>query len=64
MINEEIARGNQSALDKHIAAYNARPDRSTPKIKYTDVVNEALARLLSTRASGADRTEAPARKGK
>jgi hypothetical protein len=48
-INVEIAPGNQEALDRHIAAYNARPDRSTPKIKYTDVVNEALDKFLGAR---------------
>jgi hypothetical protein len=47
-INVEIAPGNQDVLDRHISAYNARPDRSTPKIKYTDVVNEALDKLLSS----------------
>jgi hypothetical protein len=41
-INVEIAPGNQAKLDVYIDAYNGRPDRSTPKIKYTDVVNDAL----------------------
>ncbi len=47
-INVEIAPGNQEALDRHIEAYNARPDRRTPKVKYTDVVNEALDRLFNS----------------
>jgi hypothetical protein len=46
-INVEIAPGNQAALDRHIEAYNARPDRGTPKVKYTDVVNQALDGFLS-----------------
>ena len=50
-INVEIAPGNQAALDRYIESYNHRPDRRTPKIKYTDVVNEALDKLLSTRRS-------------
>jgi hypothetical protein len=48
-INVEIAPGNQQALDRYIDSYNARVDRRTPKIKYTDVVNEALDKLLSAR---------------
>jgi hypothetical protein len=48
-INVEIAPGNQRAMDRYIESYNARPDRKTPKIKYTDVVNSALDQLLSAR---------------
>jgi hypothetical protein len=48
-INVEIAPGNQAAMDRYMDAYNRRPDRTTPKIKYTDVVNMALDRLLSAR---------------
>jgi hypothetical protein len=48
-INVEIAPGNQAAMDRYIESYNHKPDRKTPKIKYTDVVNEALDRLFSTR---------------
>jgi hypothetical protein len=48
-INVEIAPGNQAAMDRYIESYNHKPDRKTPKIKYTDVVNEALDRFLSTR---------------
>lgn len=48
-INVEIAPGNQQAMDRHIESYNHTPDRKTPKIKYTDVVNVALDKLLSTR---------------
>jgi len=46
-INVEIAPGNQEKLDLYIKAYNHRPDRATPKIKYTDVVNDALDAFLS-----------------
>ena len=48
-INVEIAPGNQQAMDRYIETYNHKSDRKTPKIKYTDVVNEALDKLLSTR---------------
>ena len=47
-INVEIAPGNQERLDLYISAYNHKPERATPKIKYTDVVNEALDRFFST----------------
>ncbi len=45
-INVEIAPGNQAAMDRYIEDYNRRPDRTTPKVGYTDIVNEALDRLL------------------
>ena len=45
-INVEIAPGNQAKMDVYIEAYNGRPDRRTPKIKYTDVVNDALDKFL------------------
>ena len=48
-INVEIAPGNQARMARFITAYNARPDRRTPKLKYTDVVNEALDRFLDAR---------------
>jgi hypothetical protein len=48
-INVEIAPGNQQAMDAYIEFYNRKLDRKTPKIKYTDVVNEALDKLLSAR---------------
>ena len=49
-------------MDLYIKAYNHMPDPRYPKIKYTDLVNEALDTFLSahkpvTRARGA-----PARK--
>jgi hypothetical protein len=48
-INVEIAPGNQAKLDVYIEAYNGRADRKTPKIKYTDVVNDALDQFLASR---------------
>jgi hypothetical protein len=48
-INVEIAPGNQARMARFIEAYNTRPDRRTPKLKYTDVVNEALDRFLEAR---------------
>jgi hypothetical protein len=50
-INVEIAPGNREKLDLYIRAYNHMPDRATPKIKYTDVVNDALDAFLSRRKS-------------
>lgn len=52
LVNVEIAPGNQSRMDAWITEYNARPDRSTPKLKYTDVVNEALDAYLSRYFAG------------
>jgi hypothetical protein len=49
-INVEIAPGNQASMDAYVDSYNKKPERSTPKIGYTDVVNEALDRFLSARA--------------
>ena len=48
-INVEIAPGNQAKMDLYIKGYNSRPDRSTPKIKYTDVVNDALDKFFGAR---------------
>jgi hypothetical protein len=45
-INVEIAPGNQMKLEAYIEGYNARPDRKTPKVKYTDVLNAALDQFL------------------
>lgn len=42
MVNIEIAPKNQSRMQSYIDNYNEKPDRVTPKIKYTDVINEAL----------------------
>ena len=49
-INVEIAPGNQRAMDVYVESYNKRPERSTPKIGYTDVVNEALDKFLNSHA--------------
>jgi hypothetical protein len=46
-INVEIAPGNQQAMDVYVESYNQRPDRTTPKIGYTDVVNDALDKFLN-----------------
>jgi len=60
-INVEIAPGNQEALDRYIDSYNDKPDRKTPKIKYTDVVNEALDRLFSGRRNAPRGTAKPSK---
>jgi len=59
-INVEIAPGNQKAMDVYIHAYNRRPERTTPKVGYTDVVNEALDRFLSS-PSARGRSARPAK---
>ena len=70
-INVEIAPGNQASMDRYVQWYNHRPERSTPKVKYTDLVNEALDRFLtlakekrspSKRGSAARSTKKNARK--
>ena len=45
-INVEIAPGNQARLKTFMEEYNSRPDRKTPKVKYTDVLNRALDQFL------------------
>jgi hypothetical protein len=61
-INVEIAPGNQEKMDLYIKAYNHRPDRATPKIKYTDVVNEALDTFLGARERTVEARDAAAKK--
>jgi hypothetical protein len=46
MINVEVAPGNQVCLDRYLEAYNHATSRSTPKLTYTDLVNEALDLFL------------------
>ena len=62
-INVEIAPGNRTALEAYIESYNARPDRTTPKIKYTDVLNLAVDRFMEAHLA-AMRKAAPERKKK
>jgi hypothetical protein len=50
-INVEIAPGNQAAMGRYIESYNHRENRTTPKIGYTDLVNEALDRFLRAAAA-------------
>ena len=59
-INVEIAPGNQAAMEASVDSYNKKPERSTPKIGYTDVVNEALDKFLSTRAPRGGKKDARA----
>ncbi len=62
-INVEIAPGNQAAMDRYVDWYNHRPDRATPKIGYTDLVNEALDRFLRSGARrGPSRAPAQSRR--
>jgi len=62
-INVEIAPGNQAAMDRYREWYNHRADRSTPKVGYTDLVNQALDRFLrSSQEKGGHRRRTPAAK--
>ncbi len=45
-INVEIAPANLRRLERFIKEYNTKPDRATPVLKYTDVINEALHRYF------------------
>ena len=62
-INVEVAPGNRENLDRYIRAYNHRPDRRTPKLKYTDVINEALDAFLGSRVTVARARAAAAKRG-
>ena len=62
IINVEIAPGNQEKMDLYIKAYNHMPDRATPKIKYTDLVNEALDTFLNAHQRTPRARGVPARK--
>jgi hypothetical protein len=48
-INVEIAPANRRKLDGYISSYNQKPDRATPVLKYTDVINEALHLFFESR---------------
>jgi hypothetical protein len=61
-INVEIAPGNQAAMNVYVDSYNKKPERSTPKIGYTDVVNEALDRFLNARAPRGGKKDARVQK--
>ena len=45
-ISVDIAPGVSSQLENYIKDYNARPGRTSPVLKYTDVVNMALDNYL------------------
>ena len=45
-ISVEIAPGVSSQLEAYIQDYNAQPGRTSPVLKYTDVVNMALDKYL------------------
>jgi hypothetical protein len=42
----EIAPGVRTMLDAYLKAYNEAPDRVSPILKYTDVINQALDGFL------------------
>jgi hypothetical protein len=48
-INVEIAPANRRCMERYIEKYNDRPERTTPKIKYTDIINEALDMFFQSR---------------
>lgn len=41
-INLQIAPGNWSKMQSLVTAFNENPERTAPKMKFTDVVNQAI----------------------
>ena len=50
----EIAPAVRVLLDAHIQAYNDGPDRVSPRLKYTDVINQALDAFLPAKPHPAE----------
>jgi len=48
-INLHIAPGNWKRMEILVDSHNNNPDRQTPKLKYTDVVNEAIRMHLESK---------------
>jgi len=46
-VNIEIAPGNWVRLEKFINDFNDNPERTASKMKYTNVVNDALAMFFA-----------------
>ena len=46
-VNIEIAPGNWVRLEKYINDFNDNPERTASKLKYTNVVNDALSVFFS-----------------
>jgi len=46
-VNIEIAPGNWVRLEKFINDFNDNPERTASKLKYTNVVNDALAMFFA-----------------
>jgi len=53
-VNVEIAPAVLVTLEGYIEAYNAKPERSTSKLKYTDVINAALDSFFKLKGVQAD----------
>jgi len=45
-INLTIAPANWTRMKRHIQSYNESGNRTGPKLKYTDVINEAINRYI------------------
>lgn len=45
----EIMPANWKAIENHIEAYNANPLRSTPVLKYADVINRAIDEFFTAK---------------
>ncbi len=41
-INLHIAPGNWNKIQEKVVAYNGDPSRTSPKLKFTDIVNDAI----------------------
>ena len=48
-INVKIAPGNWTRLEKCLDDYNKNPERTTSKLKYTNVLNEAVSAFLQNK---------------
>jgi len=50
-INLHVAPGNWRKIQEKLEAYNQDPARTSPKLKYTDVVNDAIRVFFERKAS-------------
>ena len=51
-VNIEIAPAVRRELDDYLDTYNKNPDRSTPKLNYTDIINDALKLFFDEKMGG------------
>ena len=46
-INVTVAPANWARMKKYLQSYNESENRTGPKLKYTDVINEAISRYIT-----------------